>query len=139
MGLLISLLLSFIFSAATALASPPVPKIYSLSAPEKSIVVGQEVSLRAYFKDLDAGESFSIKWETGDGTVRTETLQTTHAAYANPGRCSPYRHGCFALLTTSHVYNKPGTYTISLTICDSKGEIGTDMVSLLVLPHTPND
>lgn len=127
------LFLLFNINSIPSLATPPTPKIYSISYPYTVLMPGQEVFLRAYFSDPDTGESYSIKWDMGDGRVREVTLQTTHDAYANPGRCSPYRYGCFALLATSHAYSEPGSYDISLIVTDSRGETGTEGVSLSVL------
>ncbi len=118
-----------LFNTVSALASPPAPKIYSLASPYTPILPGQEIFLKAYFSDPDTGEGYSIKWDMGDGTVRTKTLHTTHDAYANPGRCSPYRYGCFAILTANHAYDKPGSYSVSLIVTDSKEETGIDKVS----------
>lgn len=114
-------------------ATPPSVQIYQVSTPYSIILPGQQVFLRARFSDQDFGETFDIKWDLGDGTTLNETIKTTRDGYANPGRCTPYRHGCFSCLNTHYSYKSPGSYLITLTVTDSKSERGGDERTLEVV------
>jgi hypothetical protein len=56
----------------------------------------------------------SLKWDWGDGTITI-------------GEGTP----------STHIYTKPGDYTITMTLTDSEGAVGTDTQQIKVLDPPP--
>lgn len=129
----LSFIVCLIIHHGSLCATPPFACVYQVSSPYTIILPGQQVFLRAYFSDHDFGETYDIEWDFGDGTKAGETLRTSYDCYANPGRCTPYKYGCFSYMTTSYSYKDPGTYKITITVVDSKSERGRDLRTLRVV------
>ncbi len=64
---------------------------------------------------------YSIVWDFGDGNIASGTLTTSKDIYGNPGRCSPYENKCYSTVKTTNIYSKPGSYTVTFSVKNSKG------------------
>ncbi len=124
--LLAAVLFSCLMADGGLNAAPPTVSIYLVNTPYSVILPGQQVYLRGYFSDEDFGETFNIEWDFGNGATATEVIKTTYDCYANPGRCTPYRRGCFSYLNAHYSYKRPGSYEIVLNVTDSKSEHRSD-------------
>ncbi|HLC61192.1 MAG TPA: PKD domain-containing protein [Candidatus Nanoarchaeia archaeon] len=94
------------------------PTISSCSPSSSTVSPGGTVGINYAISDSE-GDSFSVTVNWGDGTI-------------NSGGQS----------SATHTYNSPGTYTVSITATDSKGEsstrsCGTITVSSLPVNHPP--
>ncbi len=86
-------------------------------------IVGKKISFKGTFRDPGAMEEYSIVWDFGDGNVATGKLAAAKDVYANPGRCTPYKNMYYnySIIKADNTYSKPGSYTISFSVEDSKG------------------
>jgi hypothetical protein len=75
-----------------------------------SVGVGQAAGLSGSFTDPGLSDTHTWVWDFGDGTTGSDALTVTHA------------------------YTTEGIYTATLTVLDSDGGIGTDALTVTVLP-----
>ncbi|MCP8322911.1 MAG: PKD domain-containing protein [Candidatus Methylarchaceae archaeon HK02M2] len=73
------------------------------------------------FTDPGWLDTHTTTWNFGDGTVVSGTL--------NEENVQPDATGT---TTASHVYSEPGTYTVTLTVTDDDGGVGTDIMEVIV-------
>jgi PKD repeat protein len=89
-------------------------------------VRGQELSFSAAFTDPDVGNTHTVIWDFGDGTVISARPTT------DPGALAP-----------SHAYTAVGTYTVTVTVVDNQGgrasAVRTVTVSAAALQADPSD
>jgi len=85
-----------------------VPEIHSLWISASNVQVGTEVLFQGAFIDPDVGDSHTFFWDFGDGSTSSGTLNI------------------------SHIYAVAGTYTVTLTITDSKGVSDTNSYGSLI-------
>ncbi|WP_425365349.1 PKD domain-containing protein [Gloeothece verrucosa] len=69
---------------------------------------GETVSFNGSYTDPGILDTHSIVWNFGDGTTTSENL------------------------TPTHTYTNNGTYTVTLSVIDSDGDIGTDTLTVTV-------
>lgn len=79
------------------------------AGPDAVAASGQEVSFNGTFTD-PGDDTHTITWKFGDGTQTEGTL------------------------TPSHVFYKPGTYTVELEVKDDDGGVGSDTLQVKVNP-----
>lgn len=87
--------------------TPPVAR----AGTDRTVNVGTVVTFDASDSTDDVG-IISYEWDFGDGTTGTG-------------------------ITTTHIYTKPGTYTVTLTVKDAAGNIDIDLITVTVLPTEP--
>ena len=69
---------------------------------------GQTLAFSASFTDPDAGNTHTVSWDFGDGTVIAAHPTT------DPGALAP-----------SHTYTAIGNYTVTVTVVDNQGGTGS--------------
>ncbi len=75
---------------------------------DQTIEEGELVSFAGSFSDPGIADTHSIEWDFGDGVMTDSTL------------------------TPSHVYADNGTYTVTLTVTDDDGGVGSDTLTVTV-------
>lgn len=83
---------------------PPIAE----AGPDQSVNEGDTVTFSGSFIDADLDDTHTISWDFGDGSTDSGTL------------------------TPTHVYANSGVYTVTLTITDSGGGVGTDTLDITV-------
>jgi PKD repeat protein len=103
--------LSSVDTSTIAVRNVP-PVITSITLPT-SIRVGTSLNARATFMDAGINDTFTAIWNWGDGS-------------SSNGNVSGYT------VTGSHMYSKPGTFTVTITIKDKDGGIGKTYMWIVV-------
>ena len=85
----------------------------SLAATAWSITVGQVITFTGVFTDPGVLDTHTIQWDFGDGSPQL-----------------------FGLLTRTHAFNAPGTYTVTLTVTDDDGGVGRDSLAIVVVTQS---
>ena len=80
---------------------------------DKAASEGDSISFLGSFTDPDSGDTHTIEWNFGDSSTASGTL------------------------IPSHVYKDDGVYTVTLTVTDSKGGVGSDTLTVTVKNATP--
>lgn len=79
------------------------PQIESITAPIDPVQIGQTITATVVFSDPNINDTHTATWDWGDGSITTvPAVQPT--------------------VSTDHVYDTPGVYTITVTITDSADE-----------------
>ncbi len=78
------------------------------AGPAREAVAGRKLAFYGSFVDPGKLDTHAILWDFGDGSTDSEGLSPTH------------------------VYKEPGTYTVTLTVTDDDGGVGTDTLSITV-------
>lgn len=83
---------------------------------DKTADEGSVVQLHGSFNDPDAQDTHTVAWDFGDGETTTGVL--------NPG----------------HVYADEGQFTVTMTVTDDQGGVGTDTLEVTIknVAPTPN-
>jgi hypothetical protein len=101
----------------TVLNAPPVATITGVVAPNKNpIIPGTRLTFNGMFTDVSPSDSHTVTWFFGDGTSSTTT-------YGPSGSQS---------FSVKHDYASPGTYTVTLQVTDSSGNVTTTQVTVVV-------
>ncbi len=108
--------------------------IDSVKSNHSKNIVGEKISFKGTFKDPGALEEYSIVLDFGDGNVATGTLTTAKDVYANPGRCTPYKNMSYnySIIKADNTYAKPGSYTVTFSVENSKGTKHEDSREIVV-------
>jgi PKD repeat protein len=107
--------LQIALAAATQPATPgPKPVITQL---QTTVIAGEGVEVNALTSTILSGTvlTTTYKWDFGDPTSKYNVLPGWNAG---------------------HVYDAAGTYTITLTLTDSAGHVGTNTSAITVKPDT---
>ncbi|MEM7000739.1 MAG: PKD domain-containing protein, partial [Pseudomonadota bacterium] len=83
------------------------------AGPDASIDEGATLNFTGSFTDPGVQDTHTIEWDFGDGNVSSGSL------------------------TPSHVYTDDGTYTVTLTVTDDDGGVGSDTLMVLVNDLAP--
>jgi len=98
------------FSDVIELA-PNVPPVAKIRPPTAAVVAGESTQFLALTSsDPDGREIVLYLWDFGDGKTRTTTTWSVR-----------------------HEFNERGTYTVSLTVIDSRGKSATTSIALRVV------
>jgi uncharacterized repeat protein (TIGR01451 family) len=98
-----------------AVATPQVNTVptVKLSTTAMTASLGQTVTFNGAFTDPDVGDTYTFKWDFGDGS----TVVTTQNA--------------------THTYTAKGTYTATFTVTDSQGGTNTGNVTVTINGAAP--
>ncbi len=88
------------------------------AGPDQVADEGAVVSFAGAFSDPDAGDTHTVAWDFGDGS-------------------SPLVGGSEGGLTPTHVYADDGVYTVTLTVTDDEGAVGSDTLVVTVRNVAP--
>ncbi len=75
---------------------------------DQTVNEGDTVSFSGSYTDVGSADTHTIGWDFGDGSTASDTLTPTHA------------------------YAKNGTYTVTLTVTDNSGGVGTDTLAVTI-------
>jgi len=89
------------------LAEPNIPPSVNAGT-DQNVNEGDIVSFTGSFLDPDESDTHTIEWDFGDGSTATDSL------------------------TPTHIYRDDGEYTVTLTVIDSNGGIGTDSLVVTI-------
>jgi PKD repeat protein len=81
------------------------------AGPDRSCVVGETLNLSASYSDPGSADTHTFSWDFGDGSTASGS-------------------------DVSHAYATPGEYTVTLTVQDDDGGIGTDTAQVAVTQGT---
>ncbi len=95
-------------------AGPGIPPKVNAGADRRDLVEGSTVSFSGNFVNPGQRWRHSIAWDFGDGTPIV------------PGT-----------LTPSHVFRNEGVYTVTLSVTDEHGDVGTDTLQVTALDGHP--
>lgn len=106
------------------LADAPVvntPPVVAAVGTSGSVQAGTITAFSSTFSDVDASDTFTVSWDFGDG---------------NGLAAVPVAEGD---LSASHTYTLPGTYTVTVTVVDSAGNIvsNTGTITVTAPPALP--
>lgn len=107
-------------------------KIESISPVLPKYKAGEKITFVGTFRDPAPTDEYSIAWDFGDGNIYTGTLTTSKDIYANPSRCSPYKNICYSKVNADTIYSKPGSYTVTFSVTNSKGTKHEDSKMIIV-------
>jgi ELWxxDGT repeat protein len=96
-------------TTVNVLNMPPVASIDSIEHPYSHIFVGDTVTFHGSFLDPGADDTHSITWDFGDGTLASGVLKPTH------------------------VYATNGLFTVTLTVVDDDGGVGSNSITIKVV------
>ena len=82
---------------------------------------GASPSFKAVFVDLDPGDSHNATWEFGDGSSYIGIVAESSDGFSSNGT-----------VLGSKVYGDNGNFTVTLTVCDDKGNCGSDSLVIAV-------
>ncbi|MHA2283640.1 MAG: NosD domain-containing protein [Promethearchaeota archaeon] len=88
--------------------APPV--IESIDGPLDPVAMGTDFGISGSFSDESEGDTHTATWDWGDGEPPTE------------GEVTEPTPGEVGTVTGSYNYDKPGVYSVTLTVEDSTGE-----------------
>ncbi len=94
----------------------PVPNIDSITQPNPRYILAgvHTITLTGSFADPGWADTHTATWDFGDGTRQPGSLTQENKQPDATGTCS-----------VSHLYEKPGTYTVTLTVVDDDGGVGS--------------
>lgn len=102
----------------------PTATLDSLDQPNPQFILPTVHTLTFTGSFTDPGwlDTHTATWDFGDGTVVSGTLAEENIEPDATGTT-----------TADHVYSDPGTYTVTLTITDDDGAVGTDTMEVTVV------
>ncbi len=102
---------------------PPTARVYNMTYPGSSsnitVLEGETFDFIVWFSDLGRDDTTTVEVDHDDGTITT---------------WSDDNHGIY---TMSHAYGDNGIYTITLTVTDDDGGVGTDTMIVNVRNVAP--
>lgn len=105
---------------ATVVVSNVAPSVDAGS--DQTFDEGYTISFSGSFTDPGTLDTHTIEWDFGDATIVPGTLTEENIEPDATGTT-----------TADHVYSEPGTYTVTLTITDDDGGVGTDTIQVIVV------
>jgi hypothetical protein len=103
----------------------PTASIDSMTQPNPQFIlpIVHELAFDGSFTDPGWLDTHTVTWNFGDGTVE------------EPGTLTEENEEPDATGTTTveHIYSDPGTYTVTLTVTDDDGGVGTDTMPVTVV------
>jgi hypothetical protein len=94
------------------------PTVGAITAPVDPNQVGTTISTTAAFTDPGVLDTHTAVWNWGDGTTSAGTVAESGGNGTAGG---------------SHVYSTPGIYTVTLTVTDKDGGVGTSVFQYVVV------
>ena len=96
-------------ATTVAVANVP-PSVGAIVAPSAPITAGTPISVSAAFTDPGVLDTHSAEWNWGDGSTSAGVVSESNGSGSVAG---------------SHTYAAPGAYTVTLTVTDDDGGVGT--------------
>lgn len=96
-------------TAVNILNVPPIASIDSIEHPYSNIFVGDSVTFHGSFLDPGSNDTHSTTWNFGDGALAS------------------------GVLTPTHVYATNGLFTVTLTVTDDDGGVGSNSITIKVM------
>jgi parallel beta-helix repeat protein len=84
------------------------------AGPDQTVYEGELMTLSGTFTDPNEGDTHSATWDWGDGSDSSGTVSD-------------------GTVTGSHTYNHQGVYTVTMTVTDNRGSVGTDTMKVTVI------
>ncbi|HWI63779.1 MAG TPA: PKD domain-containing protein [Symbiobacteriaceae bacterium] len=98
------------------------PSVGAIMAPLDPNAVGSTVSTTANFTDPGILDTHTAVWQWGDGSSSAGTVAEVSGS---------------GMVGGSHIYTMPGIYTVTLTVTDKDGGVGTSVFQYVVV-YDPN-
>lgn len=93
------------------------PDVGAINAAPNPVLINGTVNTTANFTDPDTGDTHTALWSWGDSTTSPGVVTEANGSGS---------------VTGSHIYTAPGSYTVTLTVTDNKGNSDSSTVTVNV-------
>ncbi len=94
------------------------PTVTAVTGPSSPQTLGGSVALSGTFTDPGTADTHTATWDWGDGTTSAGTVTESSGS---------------GLVSDSHAYSEAGVYTVTLTVTDKDGDVGSNAFQYVVV------
>jgi hypothetical protein len=96
------------------------PTVGPITAPVNPVLVNTAINASASFTDPGILDTHTAVWDWGDANTSAGVVTESNGSGSVIG---------------SHTYNCPGVYTITLSVIDDDGDVGTAVATVIITPQ----